>query len=121
MIGYFKDADGNLVMGEQSDAAGVVAADGLPEKITNVKATISGSNVTLIWDQAEHARYYKVSRAAGATGKYYSMKYNIETTTYSESSVAANSYRYKVAGYYKDVDSSWVYGELSDTLYVTIP
>lgn len=120
VIGYFKDADGNLVMGEMSDAAAVVATDGIPAKISNVSSTVSGGNVTLTWDKAEHARYYKVSRAAGATGKYYTMKYNIETTSYSESSVAANLYRYKVAGYYKDVDGSWVYGDLSDTLYVTV-
>ena len=120
VIGYFKDAEGNLVMGDMSEAAGVVATDTLPAKIVNVEASVSGNSVTLTWDKAESARYYKVSRAAGATGKYYSMKYNIETTTYSESAVAAGTYRYKVVGYYKDVDSSWIYGELSDTLYVTI-
>ena len=120
VIGYFKDAEGNLVMGDMSEAAGVVATDTLPAKIVNVEASVSGNSVTLTWDKAESARYYKVSRAAGATGKYYSMKYNIETTAYSESAVAAGTYRYKVVGYYKDVDSSWIYGELSDTLYVTI-
>ena len=120
VIGYFKDADGNLVMGDMSDAAAVVATDKLPEKVENVKASVSGKNVTLTWDKTDGARYYKVSRAAGATGKYYTMKYNIETTTYSETDVAANLYRYKVVGYYKDADGSWVYGELCDTLYVTV-
>lgn len=120
VIGYFKDAEGNLVMGEQSDAAAVVATDRLPGKIENVKAAIDGKNVSLTWDKAEGARYYKVSRATGATGKYYSMKYNIETTGYSESNVPASVYRYKVVGYYKDVDGGWVYGDLSDTLYVTV-
>lgn len=120
VIGYFKDAEGNLIMGEQSEAAAVVATDSLPEKVENVKAALSGKNVALTWDAADSARYYKVSRAAGAAGKYYSMKYNIEPTSYTDSNVPANLYRYKVVGYYKDVDSSWVYGELSDTLYVTV-
>lgn len=120
VIGYFKDADGNLVMGPQSDAAAVVATNSLPGKTENVEASIGNGTVTLTWDKADSARYYKVSRAAGATGKYYSMKYNIENTSYSESGVAAGTYRYKVVGYYKDVDGGWVYGELSDTLYVTV-
>ena len=120
VIGYFKDAQGNLVMGEQSDAAGVVATDRLPEKVENVKAAVSGKSVTLTWNKADGSRYYKVSRAAGATGKYYSMKYNIENTAYSDASLSAGTYRYKVVGYYKDVDGSWVYGDLSDTLYVTV-
>ena len=120
ITGYFRDADGNLVSGEISDAAGVVATDKLPDKITGVTATLNGSHVTLQWDAASGARYYKVSRAAGATGKYYSVKYNLETTSYTDTGLSAGTYRYKVVGYYKDVDSSWVYGELCDTLYVTV-
>ena len=120
VIGYFKDADGNLVMGPQSDAAAVVATDRLPAKVVNVKAAQSGQNVTLTWDKADGARYYKISRAAGATGQYYTLKYNIDPTSYTDSNVAAGLYRYKVVGYYKDVDGGWVYGDLCDTLYVTV-
>ena len=120
VIGYFKDADGSLVMGEMSEAAAVVATDGMPASISNASAVVSGVSVILTWDKAEHARYYKVSRAAGATGKYYSVKYNIEDAAYTDTSLAAGLYRYKVVGYYKDVDGSWVYGDLSDTIYVTV-
>ena len=120
VIGYFEDAQGNLVMGDQSSAVAVVATDSTPNQVVNVKSTLSGKNVTLTWDAADSARYYKVSRAAGVTGKYYSMKYNIESTSYTDTSLAANTYRYKVVGYYKDIDGSWVYGDLSSTLYVTV-
>lgn len=120
VIGYFKDAQGNLVMGEQSDAVGVVATDSLPEKVENVKAVVNGKNVTLTWDKTDGARYYKLSRAAGTTGKYYTLKYNIEYATYSDINLNTGLYRYKVVGYYKDADGSWVYGDLSDTLYVTV-
>ena len=120
VVGYFKDADGNLVMGELSDAAGVVATDHVPAKIENVNVTVSDGTVALTWDKADGARYYKVSRASGATGQYYSRKYNIEKESYAESSAAAGTYRYKVVGYYKDVDGSWLYGELRDTMYVKI-
>lgn len=37
-----------------------------------------------------------------------------------DTSVEAGTYRYKVVGYYKDIDKQWVYGDLSDTLYVTV-
>ena len=120
VIGYFKDTDGNLVMGEQSDAVAVVVLDGAPQKVTNLQTTVNNSNVTLTWNQADHVRYYKVSRAAGTAGKYFSMKYNITDASYTETGVAPGLYRYKVVGYYKDVDGSWVYGDLSDTLYVTV-
>lgn len=120
VIGYFKDKEGKLVMGEMSDAAGVVATDSLPEKVVNVQAAVSGNKVTLTWDKADGARYYKLSRAAGTTGQYYCIKYNIEDTVYTDTAVTAGLYRYKVVGYYKDVDGSWVYGDLCDTLYVTV-
>ena len=116
--GYFYDADGNLVSGEVSDAVAVVATDHVPAKVENVTAAIQGSNVVLNWDVADGARYYKVSRASGADGKYYTMKYNIENTTYTDTAATGSMYRYKVVGYYKDVDGSWVYGELCDTVYV---
>ncbi|MBQ7431859.1 MAG: hypothetical protein IJV50_00085 [Lachnospiraceae bacterium] len=63
--------------------------------------------------------YLDPAIVTGATGKYYTMKFNITDTTYFETA-AAGTYRYKVAGYYKNVDFSWVYGDLSDTLYVTV-
>lgn len=118
--GYFYDAEGKLVEGAVSDAVGVVATSQVPDKVVNVTATIENGNVVLNWDAAAGARYYKVSRAAGATGAYYTMKYNIEDTAYTDTTATGSLYRYKVVGYYKDVDGSWVYGELCDTLYVRL-
>ena len=120
ITGYFKDQDGNLVQGGVSDVAVAVATDHVPAKVTGVAATTEGRQVTLTWDAAEGARYYKVSRASGTTGKYYTMKYNIEEPVYQDSSVSKGTYRYKVVGYYKETDGSWVYGELCDTLYVNV-
>lgn len=116
---YVKDADGNIVSGELTDAVGVVATDKIPDKVTGVTATVKNGTVVLNWDQSDGARYYKISRASGATGKYYTVKYNLTETTYTDK-VSKGLYRYKVVGYYKDTDGSWVYGELCDTLYVTV-
>lgn len=120
VIGYFHNAEGELVMGPQSDQARVVILNGEPEKVRNVQAAIEGKQVTLTWDPAANVRYYKVSRASGATGKYYTMKYNIVETQYTETLTYNGTYRYKVVGYYKDTDGGWVYGELCDTLYVRL-
>lgn len=118
--GYFLDEEDKLTDGPISEACAVVATDRLPDKVVNVTASVSDGKVTLNWDKTEGARYYKISRATGATGKYYCMKYNLSDTVYTDSTVSKNTYRYKVVGYYKDTDGSWVYGDLSDTLYVTV-
>ena len=116
---YIKTADGTIINGELSDAVAVVATDKVPDKVTGVTATVSNGKVVLNWDAADGARYYKISRASGATGKYYSVTYNLLNTTYTDS-VSKGTYRYKVVGYYKDTDGGWVYGELCDTVYVTV-
>ena len=118
--GYFYDAEGKLVEGAVSEAAGAVATDKVPDKVVNVTAAVQNGSVVLNWDKTDGARYYKVSRASGATGAYYTLKYNIEDTTYTDTTAGTGLYRYKVVGYYKEVDGSWVYGELCDTLYVTV-
>ena len=123
VCGYFYDADGNLVQGGVSDAAGIVATDRDPSKVENVTAAVSNGNVTLTWDAADGVRYYKIARAYGATaaeGSYACLQYNVEETTYTDTSLSAGTWRYKVVGYYKAVDSSWVYGEMSTTLFVTV-
>ena len=97
-----------------------MAADKVPDQVTGVTAQVSGSTVVLNWDRADSARYYKISRAAGSTGKYYTVKYNITETAYTDSGLSAGTYRYKVVGYYKNLDGSWTYGDLCDTLYVTV-
>ena len=121
VCGYFYDENNNLVQGDVSEAAGVVAAtDAVPDKVENVVATVEDGTVVLTWDQADNARYYKVSRAEGATGSYYTQKYNIAETAYTDTTAEAGLHRYKVAAYYKNVNGDWVYGDLSDTLYVTV-
>ena len=120
ITGYFYDAEGNLVSGEVSDAAGVVASDQEPAKVENVKAVVENGQVVLTWDKAAGVRYYKVSRAAGATGKYATLKYNLSETTYTDYTVSSGTYRFKVVGYYKAVDNSWVYGDMSVTLFLTV-
>ncbi len=120
VAGYFRDTDGNLVMGSLSDAAAVVAISGKPGKVENVTAEVYEDAVALTWDNTENARYYKVCRADGATGQYSALQYNIDDTEYVDTSVEAGTYRYKVVGYYKDIDRQWVYGDLSDTIYATV-
>lgn len=124
ICGYYYDADGRLVQGAVSDAVGVVATDRNPSKVENVTVSVSDGNITLTWDAADGSRYYKISRAYGATaseGSYACLKYNIEETTYTDTTIpSTGTYRYKVVGYYKAVDGNWVYGDLSDTLFVTI-
>ena len=120
VIPYFYASDGSTISGVLSDAAGVLAADKVPDQVTGVTAQVSGSTVVLNWDRADSARYYKISRAAGSTGKYYTVKYNITETAYTDSGLSAGTYRYKVVGYYKNLDGSWTYGDLCDTLYVTV-
>ncbi len=123
ICGYFYDADGKLVQGNVSDSVAVVATDIAPEKVENVKATISDGSVTLTWDAPAGVRYYKIARANGwttADGSYTCLKYNVSETTYTDSGLSAGKYRYKVVGYYKDTDGSWVYGTMSDTLFLTV-
>ena len=123
VCGYFYDADGNLVQGGVSDAVGMVATDRAPSKVENVRATITDGNVTLTWDAADGVRYYKIARAYGATaaeGSYACIQYNVEETTYTDTTVSAGKWRYKVVGYYKAVDNSWVYGDMSATLFLTV-
>lgn len=120
ITGYFEDVNGGLISGDVSVATAAVATDTAPDKVTNVTATVTDGTVVLDWDAAAGSRYYKISRASGATGKYYTMKFNVEDTTYTDAAVSRGTYRYKVVGYYKDVDGGWVYGELCDTLYVTV-
>ena len=124
VCGYFYDADGNLVQGSVSDSAGVVATDRAPSKVENVEAIVSGGNVTLTWDAADGVRYYKIARAYGSTpaeGSYSTLKYNVEETAYTDSAVPYSGiFRYKVVGYYKAVDGSWTYGDMSDTLFLTV-
>ncbi len=124
VCGYFYDAEGKLVQGSVSDSAGVVATDREPGKVENVKAVVDGRTVTLTWDAPEGVRYYKLARAYGATaaeGSYGTLKYNVEETTYTDTTVKyGGTFRYKVVGYYKAVDGSWTYGAMSDTLFVTI-
>lgn len=118
--GYFLDESGKLVNGPVSEYCVAVATDKVPDKVVNVTAAVGTNQVVLNWDRADGARYYKVSRASGATGKYYTLKYNIGTTGYTNTAVSNGIYRYKVVGYYKNTDGSWVYGDMCDTIYVTV-
>ena len=123
ICGYFYDADGNLVQGNVSDSVAVVATDKDPAQVTNVTATISDGTVTLNWDAAEGVRYYKIARAYGwttADGSYTCLKYNVSDTTYADTPSYKGKWRYKVVGYYKDTDGSWVYGAMSSTLFLTV-
>ncbi len=123
ICGYFYDANGQLVQGGVSDAFGIVATDHLPAKVENLTATGKSGNLTLSWDVADGARYYKIAGARGwttAEGSYRCLKYNVESTDYIDTSVTAGKWRYKVVGYYKDVDNSWAYGDMSDTLFITV-
>ncbi len=123
VCGYFYDAEGRLVQGGVSDSAGIVATDCDPAKVENLNASVSGQNVTLTWDRPEGVRYYKIARAYGAApaeGSYACLKYNVEETAYTDAGVSAGTWRYKVVGYYKAVDGSWVYGDMSSTLFVTV-
>ncbi len=122
VCGYFYDANGNLVQGGVSDAAGIVATDREPSKVENLKATVDNGTVTLTWDAADGVRYYKIARAYGSTtaeGSYSCLAYNVEETTYTDT-VSSGKWRYKVVGYYKAVDNSWVYGDMSATLFLTV-
>ncbi len=123
VCGYFYNADGQLVQGSVSDSAGVVATDKAPGKVAEVTASISNGNVTLDWDAPEGVRYYKIARAPGwatTDGSYTCIKYNVIDTAYTDTDVASGKWRYKVVGYYKAVDGSWVYGTMSPTLFVTV-
>lgn len=120
ITGYFRDEEGNLISGEISESAAICTAEKLPDKISNLTSSVTGKNVVLNWDASDGAQYYKISRASGTTGTYYTLKYGVIDTAYTDMTVSAGRYRYKVVAYYKDVDGSFVYGELSDTLYVTV-
>ncbi len=123
VCGYFYNAEGKLVQGAVSDAVGMVATDCTPSKVENVRAEIADGNVILLWDKADGVRYYKIARAYGASpseGSYACLKYNVEETAYTDADVSAGTWRYKVAGYYKAVDGSWVYGDMSGTLFLTV-
>ncbi len=123
ICGYFYNAEGKLVQGSVSDSVGVVATDKEPGKVAEVTASISGGSVTLDWDAAEGVRYYKIARAPGwttADGSYTCIKYNVIDTAYTDTDVTGGKWRYKVVGYYKAVDGSWVYGAMSPTLFVTV-
>ncbi len=123
ICGYFYDSAGNLVQGSVSDAVGVVATDHAPAKVENLTASGSSGNMLLSWDAADGARYYKISRAPGwstADGSYRCLQYNVEPASYKDTSVTAGKWRYKVVGYYKAVDGSWTYGDMSATLFVTV-
>ena len=120
ITGYFKDAEGNLVSGELSESVGICTAEKLPDKVVNLTAAVTEKGVVLNWDASDGAQYYKLSRASGTTGAYYTLKYGFTDTAYTDLTVSAGRYRYKAVAYYKDVDGSFVYGELSDTLYVTV-
>lgn len=123
ICGYFYDANGNLVQGSVSDAFGVVATDHLPAKVENLSTSGGSGSLILSWDAADGARYYKIARAAGwttAEGSYRCLQYNVEPAAYTDTTVTAGKWRYKVIGYYKDVDNSWAYGDMSDTLFITV-
>ncbi len=123
VCGYFYNEEGKLVQGSVSDSVGIVATDREPSKVENVTASISDGTVTLNWDAADGVRYYKIARAYGATpseGSYACLKYNVEETTYTDTKVSGGTWRYKVVGYYKAVDGSWAYGDMSNTLFVTV-
>ncbi len=123
VCGYFYDAEGKLVQGNVSDSAAVVATDIAPEKVENLQASIENGTVTLTWDAPAGVRYYKIARAYGwttADGSYTCLKYNVSDTTYTDTPAYKGKWRYKVVGYYKDTDGSWVYGAMSDTLFITV-
>ncbi len=123
ICGYFYDANGNLVQGSVSDSVAVVATDKAPAKVTNLSASVNNGTVTLTWDAAEGVRYYKIARAYGwttADGSYSCLKYNVSETTYADTPSYKGKWRYKVVGYYKDTDGSWVYGDMSSTLFLTV-
>lgn len=123
VCGYFYDENGNLVQGAVSASAAAVATDHDPAKVENLTASISDGTVTLTWDKADGARYYKIARANGwttAEGSYTCLKYNVAEMTYADTGLTAGRYRYKVVGYYKNTDGSWVYGEMSDTIFLTV-
>ena len=120
ITGYFRDAQGNLVSGPISEQCAICTAEHLPEQVAGVTAQVQGKQVTLSWNPADGTQYYKISRASGNTGAYYTMKFGVTDCTYVDQTVSAGKYRYKVVGYYKDVDGSFKYGALSDTLYVTV-
>ncbi len=123
VCGYFYNAEGKLVQGSVSNSVGIVATDRAPAKVENVKASVSDGAVILTWDKADGVRYYKIARAYGATpaeGSYACLNYNVEDTIYTDAKVSAGTWRYKVVGYYKAVDGSWVYGDMSTTLFVTM-
>ncbi len=122
ICGYFYDAEGKLVQGNVSESAAVVATDKEPAQVTNLTADISDSGVTLNWDAADGVRYYKIARARGwstAEGSYTCLKYNVSETAYTDKPESYGNWRYKVVGYYKNTDGSWVYGPMSATLFLT--
>ncbi len=123
VCGYFYDENGKLVQGAVSESAAVVATDREPAKVENLTAVIENGTVTLNWDAAEGVRYYKIARADGwstAEGSYACLKYNVPETSYTDTGLEAGKYRYKVVGYYKNTDGSWVYGPMSSTLFLTV-
>lgn len=121
IVGYFEDINGDLASGEVSVAAAVVATDKEPGKVTTLTASVVDGAVTLDWEAPEGVRYYKVVRAPEFSGGYYScLQYNVTDTTYTDTTASPGQYRYKVVGYYKDVDGSWVYGGFSTAMFVTI-
>ena len=104
-----------------------------PAKVTGVTAVYQDGQIVLTWEDTGAVQYrvmrYDVTsgystltfRATAPEGSYACLKYNIEETTYTDTSIpSTGTYRYKVVGYYKAVDGNWVYGDLSDTLFVTI-
>ncbi len=119
--GYFEDINGKLVSGGVSMAAAVVATDKEPGKVASCTASVTDGAVTLNWEAPEGVRYYKVVRASGFSGgSYRCLEYNVTDTSYIDTTAVPGQYRYKVVGYYKDVDGSWVYGGFSTAMFVTI-
>lgn len=121
IVGYFEDINGDLASGSVSVAAAVVATDKEPGKVTTLTASVADGAVTLDWETSEGVRYYKVVRAPEFSGGYYRcLQYNVTDTTYTDTTAAPGQYRYKIVGYYKDVDGSWVYGGFSTAMFVTV-
>ena len=120
VIPYFMDENDQLVTGPIGEAVSVLVTGQQPDQVVNVTTTIQDGSVILNWDNCNGAQYYKISRASGNYSQYFSIKYNLTENSYTDTDVPKGINRYKVVGYYKDATGDWIYGELSDTLYVTI-
>lgn len=113
VIYSFEELLGTVV---QSDASEEYTTATLPEAVTNLVVTATGTNsITLAWDPVIGATGYMIYRSTAGAEDYVLAGTTSKTTFFNNKLVSGKSYNYKVVAYTLDANYTGDFSNVVDT------